>query len=288
MTFGEIEEIFLEQMPGFYDKEEIKAIASLAIQHTCGVTRSYVMLHKSTELLLSQETTLIRILDELRFGKPLQHVLGETQFYGLTFKVSPAVLVPRPETEELVDWIITSIKNDGLSSRFILDIGTGSACIPIALKKNIPESSVHALDISDDALDIARRNSELNDVEINLFKSDILNKEILVELPRYDIIVSNPPYITASEKTLIHKNVLNHEPHEALFVPDSEPLKFYDSIAEFSINHLSEQGYLFLEINERFGNETLALLQSKGFQTELRKDLQGKDRMIKAFKLSKT
>ncbi|HEX8376966.1 MAG TPA: peptide chain release factor N(5)-glutamine methyltransferase [Pedobacter sp.] len=284
MTIAEIEEIFLEQMPGFYEKEEIKTIALLAVQNVCGISKSYYMLHKRKDLLLSEETALIRILDELRFGKPIQQVLGEADFFGLRFKVNSRVLVPRPETEELVHWVLESIKLDNILSSNILDIGTGSGCIPIAIKKNLPLSSVTAIDISKDALEIARQNCELNDVEVNLLEADILNADYSISNSGFDIIISNPPYITYSEKGAMHPNVLTHEPHEALFVPDENPLLFYKAIADFSVSHLNKPGYLFFEINEHYGDETIALLVKKGFEAELKSDLQGKHRMIRAFK----
>lgn len=285
MTIANIEEIFIEQMPGYYDHDEIKAIAALAVLHVCGYSKSYYMLHKNTDLLLSQETALIRILDELRFGKPLQHVLGEAHFYGLKFRVDANVLVPRPETEELVDWIIKSINLEKISSQNILDIGTGSGCIPVAIKKHVPASTIFAVDISNDALQIAMQNSRINDVEVNWLLGDILDEGFSIPNTTFNIIVSNPPYISLSEKTEMHEHVLHHEPHQALFVPDDNPLAFYDAIARFSLKYLSDDGCLFLEINENFGYETCQLLKDKGFNTELRKDLQGKDRMIKASKV---
>lgn len=285
MTIADIEKIYLEQMPGFYDHDEKKAIASLAVQHVCHFNKSYYQLHKNTDLLLAQEAALIRILDELRFGKPLQHVLGEADFYGLRFKVNSSVLVPRPETEELVDWILNSIKSEGIPSTRILDIGTGSGCIPIALKKNMPSAEVFAIDISEDALKVAQENCVLNQVQINLLHGDILNADLSIKGQEFNIIVSNPPYIRYSEKEQMHPNVLQHDPHEALFVPNDNPLVFYDSIVQFSLKHLSAGGYLFIEINESLGHETAAMLESKGFKTELRQDMQRKDRMIKAVRI---
>ncbi|MEJ6980161.1 peptide chain release factor N(5)-glutamine methyltransferase [Pedobacter sp. P351] len=284
MTFAEIEKIYLDQMPGFYDHEEIKAIASLAVQHVCNISNSYYHLHKNRDLLLAQETSLIRILDELRFGKPVQHVLGVADFYGLRFKVNSAVLVPRPETEELVDWILSSIKEGILPDR-ILDIGTGSGCIPIALKKNVPASEIFAMDISIDALKVAHENCILNQVKINLLEGDILDANFKIPGSGFNIIVSNPPYITHREKEHMHPNVLDHDPHDALFVPDNNPLIFYDAIAKFSGDYLSQGGYLFLEINENLGDETVGLLEKTGFKAEIKKDLQGKNRMIKALKI---
>ena len=285
MTIADIEKIYLEQMPGFYDHDEIKAIACLAVQHVCHISKSYYQLHKNTDLLLAQEASLIRILDELRFGKPLQHVLGEADFYGLRFKVNSSVLVPRPETEELVEWILTSVRSAGICSSRILDIGTGSGCIPISLKKNMPSAEIFAMDISEEALKVAQENCVLNQVEINLLRGDILDADFGIEAQQFDIIVSNPPYIMQSEKEHMHPNVLQHDPHEALFVPNENPLVFYKSIVQFSLEHLSAGGYLFLEINENLGPETTAMLETKGFKTELKQDLQRKDRMIKALKI---
>jgi release factor glutamine methyltransferase len=284
MTFADIEEIFLDQMPGFYDREEVKVIASLAVQSVCHISRSYYLLHKNTDLTLAQETALIRVLDELRFGKPLQHVLGEADFYGLKFKVNSAVLVPRPETEELVEWILTSVKVGELQAGTILDIGTGSGCIPIALKKNLDGCEVYSMDVSEEALNIAQQNCELNGVHVNLVQGDILNQSFEISNVVFDIIVSNPPYVRHSEKADMSPHVLQHEPHHALFVDDDDPLLFYRSIVAFSATNLSDSGCLFFEINEKLGSETEFLLQSSGFTTELRKDLQGKDRMIKAFR----
>lgn len=287
MTIADIEEIFLEQMPGFYDREEVKAIACLAVQHVLNVNRSYYMLHKNTDLTLVQETALIRILDELRFGKPVQHVIGEADFYGLRFKVNSSVLVPRPETEELVEWVIRTITAENSLSCCVLDIGTGTGCIPIAIKKNLPLTDVYAIDISQNAINTALENCKFNDAEVRIERGDILDPAFRLDgKSTFKIIVSNPPYVQNSEKALMQDHVLQHEPHEALFVEDSDPLIFYRSIADFSRHSLEPDGFLFLEINEALGPETCSLVESFGFVAELRKDLQGKDRMIKARKLS--
>jgi len=283
MTIGEIEEIFIDQMPGFYDREEVKAIASLVVQDVCKVTKSFYMLHKNTDLTLAQEASVIRILDELRFGKPVQHVLEEANFYGLRFKVNSSVLVPRPETEELVDWVISSLKSNEGGSLRILDIGTGSGCIPVSLKKHLPVSEVFAIDISSEALDIARQNCMLNHVDVELIEGDIHNPALDAGGGVFNVIISNPPYVTEAEKQQMSKHVIDYEPHIALFVPDEDPLIFYRAIGEYALKHLEKGGILFLEINENLGNETILLLKDKGFYVELRKDLQGKDRMIKAW-----
>jgi release factor glutamine methyltransferase len=201
-----------------------------------------------------------------------------TEFYGLPFHTVPGVLIPRPETEELVQWIIQENK---LTNPVILDIGTGTGCIAISLQKNIPQSTVVACDISPVCLETAKRNSELNSAEVSVYKYDILIEIPEFEFPELDIIVSNPPYIREVEKSLMEKNVLEYEPELALFVADEKPLIFYERIADFSRIHLKNQGRLFFEINEAFGPECCAMLQGKGF-TEIvqKKDIHGKDRMI--------
>lgn len=287
MTIGEIEKTFTEQLSALYGKDEARSLSWLSINHICKINRIDFLSRKNETLSLPDETSLLQILEELKTGKPLQYVLGETEFYGLPFKVNPSVLIPRPETEELVDWILKEIRSKqkqpdkGLK---ILDIGTGSGCIPIALKKNLPEAEVWAIDISPEALETAGKNAALNQTDVRFFQADILNldqKEILNT--KYSILVSNPPYVTMAEKEQMHANVLEHEPHTALFVPDQDPLIFYQAIANFAQKHLEKDGSLFFEINENLGAQTLELLKYKGFNhCELRKDLRGKERMIKA------
>jgi len=283
MTIGDIESIYTNQLQPLYEKDEARSLASHAVQNTCGLSKSYVMLHKSHELTLGEETTLIRILDDLRSGAPLQYVLGEADFYGLKFKVSSSVLIPRPETEELVFWVLDSAKRDADGDINIIDLGTGSGCIPIAIKKNLPQAEVSACDISQEAIDMAINNAVHNQAEVHFFHADILSPRFSLLPLTFNIIISNPPYIRHSEKVSMHKNVLAHEPHTALFVPDEDPLLYYKSIADFSLKHLSNKGLLFLEINEAFGRETETMLHAKGFKTEHKKDIQGKDRMIKAW-----
>jgi len=220
------------------------------------------------------------IIMELKTGKPLQYVLGYTEFYGLRFVVNPATLIPRPETEELVEWILNSV--DKTKSISILDIGTGSGCIPITLKKNLPHAHISAIDISHEALQTAKINAELNEVEIDFLEADIL-KDLQPITHNLQLIVSNPPYVTPTDKTQMHVNVVDFEPHTALFVPQEDPLLFYKAIADFAITNLSTDGLLFLEINESYGQETIELLSSKGLKSiELKKDMSGRDRMIRA------
>ena len=220
--------------------------------------------------------------------KPIQYILGETYFYGLPFKVNPSVLIPRPETEELVDWILSvcrseQIENRQSSIKNLIDIGTGSGCIAISLKKNLPKGEVFALDIAKDTLATAQQNAILNDVDVNFIQDDILNSQISHLTTQFSLIVSNPPYVKEDERPAMNNNVLANEPHRALFVTNENPLIFYDAIADFALQYLEKNGILFFEINEYLGEQTMQLLKDKNFiNIELRKDMQGKDRMIKA------
>jgi release factor glutamine methyltransferase len=218
------------------------------------------------------------ITEELIHGKPVQYVIGETEFYGCRIKVNENVLIPRPETEELVDWIIKLVPNKELT---ILDICTGSGCIPIALKKNLPKAEVAACDISHEALEMAMKNAVLNKTDVRFFYTNILNPTVS-SWSTFDLIISNPPYVRNSEKQLMHKNVLEFEPHLALFVEDDEALIFYRKITELAKSKLKQGGFLFFEINEAYGKEIAELLEENGFKdVEIRKDMFGKDRMAK-------
>ena len=224
----------------------------------------------------------IDILNELSTGKPIQYILGKTEFYGLPFLVNPSVLIPRPETEELVDWAINSLKTEINNSAHIIDIGTGSGCIAISIKKHLPDFKVSAIDISATAIQTATKNAKLNQVEVEFSEEDILNPKA-TKTKKYKVIISNPPYVTLLDKRQMHTNVTDFEPHNALFVSDDDPLIFYRFIAKFAIKHLDQNGLLFFEINESYGQETVNLLDELGFkEISLRKDLSGKDRMLKA------
>jgi len=286
MTFIEAERKFIDGLSLIYGPEEAKSLSWLSISFVCKLERAKYLSIKQEEIHSKDAEQLFKIHEQLIQGKPLQYILGETEFYDLTFKVNPNVLIPRPETEELVDWaLITSrIINGETEVLKILDIGTGSGCIPISIKKYIPLADITALDISELALSTARQNADLNQAEINLIHDDILNPSNLELInTNYDIILSNPPYVTDSEKDQMLDNVLKHEPHNALFVPNNDPLLFYRAIADFALDHLKINGFLFLEINEKFGRETVYLLNEKGFkEIELRQDMSGKDRMIRA------
>lgn len=237
------------------------------------------------DLIISkeEEQDLFEALSKLKLQKPIQHILGETEFYGLPLKVNEHVLIPRPETEELVSWILKDVKLLKAPGPKILDIGTGSGCISISLAKKIRQAVVTAMDISRDAIKIARENAKLNGVEVEFIQADVLS---LDQLPgQYDIIVSNPPYVRESEKSGIKANVLENEPHLALFVKDEAPLVFYKKIAKLAVDNLRPGGSLYFEINQYLGDQTKTLLENMGFAPVLlRKDMYGNDRMIKAIK----
>jgi release factor glutamine methyltransferase len=280
-----IQEVFedYKKLNNIYSSNETEALSLLAISEITQTSKATIKAFPEKVLSAEQLERLQNILAELLTGKPIQYILGVTEFYGLPFKVNPSVLIPRPETEELVEWILSEtqkVKNKGFSGR-IIDIGTGSGCIAVTLKKNLPGAVVFAIDISEDALRTAEDNAELNETEVNFLKLDILNFLPDNTIPKSDIIVSNPPYVTEDDKKQMHNNVTDFEPHTALFVPEDDPLIFYRAIADFALVNLKPDGYLFFEINENLGNETVELLQQKGFKKiELRQDMSGRDRMI--------
>lgn len=277
MIIKEIEKEYIHSLSDLYGTDEAKALFILSTSNILKLTQSEILLKQDREVAVKESNKLLKILEDLKTGKPIQHILGETLFYRLPFIVNENVLVPRPETEELVDWVINEVKD---SKKTLLDIGTGSGCIAITLKKNLQHLNVSAIDVSDKALSVAKDNAKLNKVEISFIETDILTYSTS---ERFDIIVSNPPYIRELEKAEMHKNVLEHEPHQALFVSDENPLVFYEAIANFAVKNLNPNGYLFFEINEYLWAETLQILINKQFKNiELKKDMQGKDRMIMA------
>lgn len=215
----------------------------------------------------------------LKDHTPIQYILGETEFYGMKFFVNENVLIPRPETEELVEWILKDVKNAGLK---IIDIGTGSGCIPIVLKKNLPNASVWAMDFSEKAIETAQINADYHQTDIQFLQNDFLHMNFK-ELPEFDLIVSNPPYIGETEKNEMDENVVKFEPHSALFVPDENPLIFYEKIVEFAKQKLKPNGKIFVEINQNLARETKELFQNNFENTELKKDISENFRMIKAF-----
>ena len=296
MTIQELKSRYLNDLIKLYPKEEIQSFFNLLISYKLKLSRTDIALNPNLTIQKSDEDFFLNALVKLRKEKPIQYIIGETEFYGLPFKVDKNVLIPRPETEELVDWILEDRKQKTEDNRKlqILDIGTGSGCIGISLAKNLPYAEVYALDVSAKAIKTAQKNATFNNVNIHFIEGDILNTDVAssaVEsyqseksLPlKFDIIVSNPPYVRELEKQEIQNNVLENEPHLALFVTDKNPLLFYDKIADFAKVHLAENGQLYFEINQYLGQITKNLLQEKGFiDIKLRKDLFKNDRMIKA------
>ncbi|HEY9535501.1 MAG TPA: peptide chain release factor N(5)-glutamine methyltransferase [Mucilaginibacter sp.] len=277
---------FKQGLSGVYDVQETEAITLLVLTELLNTSKAAIKAFGDRGLTLTQQEEINNIITQLKTGKPLQYALGYAEFYGLKFLVNPATLIPRPETEELVQWVLDSVKLSptGLN---ILDIGTGTGCIAISLKKNLPDAKVSAMDISADALNTAKENAVLNEVDVEFIETDILNFHQTHSplTTQYSLIVSNPPYVTLEDKKLMHSNVTDFEPHTALFVPENDPLIFYKAIADFALVSLGPGGLLFFEINESLGKETADLLIGKGFKdVEIRKDLSSRDRMVKAEK----
>ncbi|TLX77802.1 peptide chain release factor N(5)-glutamine methyltransferase [Labilibacter sediminis] len=279
-TANQVLETFKTALKSIYPQEEIRNFVLMLLEYKIGFSKIDFLMKGSEELSSQTIQFCQEALEQLMQHIPIQYIIGETEFYGLPFKVSPAVLIPRPETEELVQWIIHDNK---LACPNILDIGSGSGCIPISLKKHIPDAMVSSWDISEEALRIAKANALLNKTEVNFIKNDALNPVYNPE--QFDIIVSNPPYVMDQEKKLMQDNVIKHEPHLALFVSDNDPLIFYRNICKLAAKALKPGGTLYFEINEALGKETELLMKEYGFeQTEVRKDLFGKDRMAKGVK----
>ena len=285
---------FFETLKNIQEEQEIESFFFILTEYLHNLKRVDVALNPNFELLDAEVKKWDSILAQLQQEKPIQYITGETWFYGLQFEVNENTLIPRPETEELVKWILDSQKLKDKSQKVeVLDIGTGSGCIPIALKANLSQANVSAIDVSEKALEVAKRNAQSNKVEINFIQANILEEEDLSKLPSskihhpssYNIIVSNPPYVRNLEKQEIKKNVLDYEPHLALFVEDTDALLFYRKIAELAIKNLNPNGKLYFEINQYLGKETVVLLENIGFKNiELRKDFYGNDRMIKCKK----
>jgi release factor glutamine methyltransferase len=273
------------ELQGLYPETEIRSFSYLIMEKVTGFSRTEIFVNKNTLFSKQQQHVIESFIEKLKIFIPIQYILGETEFYGLPFYVNESVLIPRPETEELVDWIQT--ENDRNAFLNILDIGTGSGCIAIALKHEFINSTVHAFDISVQALETAQSNAERNNLEVSFAQVDILNAPDFTT--KWDIIVSNPPYITENEKEDILPNVLEHEPHLALFVPDKDPLLFYRKIALFAKQHLQPGGKLYFEINHNAGKTCMDLLSEMNFHDiELRKDISGNDRMTRAIYIKPT
>lgn len=277
----DIVRFFKEELSGIYESGELDAIIRYCFEEFANKKASNLQQNEETV----SESELLKFnfaVKDLKKEKPLQYILGKADFYGMEFIVNEHVLIPRPETEELVDLVLRDAKASSFSSGSVLDIGTGSGCIAVALKKNLPEASIAALDISEEALGIAKQNAQKNNVEIRFIRDNILSPEEIFHPGEFEIIVSNPPYIRLSEKEQMRKNVLEYEPHKALFVESEDPLLFYRKIADLALKILKPGGKIYFEINEVFGEEARQLLIGKGFKNVLLvKDMSDKNRILR-------
>ena len=299
MKLREAEKYTREQLQTIYEPNESANIALLVLEDCTGYSGTEIRMNKEAELLPGQEEKIHEQIKRLLTHEPIQYILQKTWFYGLEFYVDNNVLIPRPETEELVDWIVKDVKASGLNvfqkkatdadvttQLKILDIGTGSGCIALALKHTIPKAEVWGCDLSDEALNVARRNGSNLDIRVDFQGIDFLDEAQHKMLPTVDIIVSNPPYIPINEKEEMQPHVVAHEPHTALFVPNNDALLFYKAIAQFGKKRLYKNGAIYLEIHESLGDAVVNLFRQEGYATvELKKDMQGKDRMVKAMNL---
>jgi release factor glutamine methyltransferase len=281
MTMQEATYLLLNKLRTIYSEGEASQITDWVMESLTGSKKAERMLYKNSDITDKEESQLQQFTQRLMQHEPVQYVLHEAWFCGLKFYVDKNVLIPRPETEELVEWVITNCKFpvDTLS---ILDIGTGRGCIPISLKRKLRKAEVWSCDISESALQIAKKNAATLGADINFLPLDFLDKEKRDQLPSFDIIISNPPYVPEKDKQQMRPNVLNYEPHTALFVPDNDALVFYKAIAKFGKDHLNHNGIIYTEIHEDLGDSVSALFRSNGYNTELKKDMQGKERMLKA------
>ncbi len=298
---ADVVRFFRDELQGQYDKSELETFIAYCFEEFLGIKRNEIVLKGNDTMSESELLKFNFAIKDLKNNRPIQHILGKADFYGLKFYVNEHVLIPRPETEELVHLVIqenveggsqkeekkakdAELKTNDSRLIAILDIGTGSGCIPIVLKKKIPSAKVYTLDISEKVLAIAKRNAKLNEVDIEFAQHDILSeKQLPVSFPpKFDIIVSNPPYVRNLEKENIDRNVLDHEPHLALFVSDEDPLIFYKTIADLALNNLKKEGKIYFEINEYLGEETKEILVNKGFKNvQLLKDINGKNRILR-------
>ena len=277
----DIRKYYCDQLCSIYDNEEASAMILILLEHYFNINRIKMALEPNIRLSESEMLTFHFAVKDLLKNKPIQYIIGETEFCELKFKVNENVLIPRPETSELVMNIVKRQKTKDKRQLSILDIGTGSGCIAISLAKNIPGSKVHALDISEKALEVAKENAINNNVDVTFIHDDILSLKNKIDT-KFDIIVSNPPYVREVEKADMHDNVLNWEPQTALFVSDNDPLIFYRTILEFAKSHLKENGEVWFEINEYLGKEMIDLCHEMGFhEAEIISDFRGKERILR-------
>ncbi len=284
MTITEARIGITQKLIKIYDESEANNIAELVLEHITQLSKKEQFINKSLLLNSVQQESMVTFSDRLLMHEPVQYILGEAWFSNMKFNVDKNVLIPRPETEELVEWIVK--ENKKLQSPSIIDIGTGSGCVPISLKKKLPESKISAIDICNAALSVAKKNAMELQADIHFLLFDFLKEENRKQLNQFDIIVSNPPYIPISDKTTMNKNVLLFEPQKALFVSNEDPFIFYKAIAEFGKNHLTEQGKIYVEISETFADDIASIFKENGYKNiVVKKDMQGKNRMIRVSKL---
>jgi release factor glutamine methyltransferase len=283
MTIDEANRLLISSLSELYEEREAASICSLVMERITGMTKGERRLHKADQLLPPDDALFRHYLEDLLKNRPVQYVLGEAWFGSLPFYVDENVLIPRPETEELANWLIEDAagRSPGLT---VLDIGTGSGCIPVYLHSKRSDFNISALDISDTALDIAKKNSASNHTEVEFFTADIRDQSKWIDMVSPDLIISNPPYIPEKQKENLEKNVKNFEPSLALFVPDEEPILYYKIIADFAIQKLRAGGALFLEIHHDYADNVMNWYADKGFVLEMKKDLFGNNRMIKAWR----
>lgn len=298
MTIDDAYKQFIDKLKSVYDERESANITDWVFESIADIKRLDRISNRQQAISNEASEQLNIVLQQLLEHKPVQYVLGEAWFYKMKLKVNGHVLIPRPETEELVEWVVEEIRNKELEIRnkevsqltnhnsptTILDIGTGSGCIAIALKKELPNAEIFALDVSNDALQIAKQNAADLNTKLDFIQFDFLNEGQWSLLNSFDIIVSNPPYIHANEKNKLAKNVVEYEPHLALFVTDADPFIFYKKLAFFADDHLKENGKIFVEVHEDYAAQVQKIFAEKNFKTEIKKDMYGRERMIKVFR----
>lgn len=279
MIIKDLRTYVINFLSGVYDTQEIMSFFYILSDEIIGLSRAHIAIHLDQKVPNHQLETFHKALLRLKRYEPIQYIVGKTDFYGLSFMVNKNTLIPRPETEELVDFILKNTHDQ--TSIDVLDIGTGTGCIAIALAKNLPNAKIYAIDISEKAIAIAQKNAQKHQVDVRFILEDILNTSVLFQ--EFDIIVSNPPYVRVQEKNEMKPNVLEYEPHNALFVPDEDPLLFYEKIACLAKRKLKNNGVLYLEINQYLGSVTKKMIEKQGYSdVEIRKDMSHNDRIIRA------
>lgn len=281
MDIRALRQTAMEQLEPIYGKKEAGSLIYILLEWITGYSKASLALNQDIELGIAEANILMEKIEELKLQRPVQYITGQAWFRGLEFKVNEHVLIPRPETEELVNWLVRDHRErPGLR---VLDVGTGSGCIAVALSKSLEEPFIMAVDNSPGAIALAVRNAFMHGADVNFMLMDVLDPESHKGLGSFDVIVSNPPYVRQSEKNAMKPNVLDYEPHQALFVTDEDPLIFYRSIVRIALANLNPGGTVYVEINEGLGEETTQVFISAGFgQVELRKDIHGKNRMVRA------